>query len=159
MRRNTRLLQAQPYAKNDIRSSTALSLRCSSYTRMACQSCCSPYLHRPIINVLCLAGFTPAQAVALSNITILGGSLANFMANSSRRHPLLNRPLIDWDLILVMEPTTMLGALLGGYLNKVRKVVNSKCSSSSSGSGSSRECCSSWVLCVSICLTAAAVQL
>lgn len=66
------------------------------------------------------AGFTAPQAVALSNITILGGSLANFIANSSKRHPSLDRPLIYWDLILVMEPTTMLGALLGGYLNKVR---------------------------------------
>jgi hypothetical protein len=73
----------------------------------------------PTCCICCPAGFTPAQAVALSNITILGGSLANFIANSSRRHPVLNRPLIDWDLILVMEPTTMLGALLGGYLNKV----------------------------------------
>ena len=45
--------------------------------------------------------------------------MANFIANSSRRHPTLPRPLIDWDLIMVMEPTTMLGALLGGYLNKV----------------------------------------
>eukprot|EP00882_Tetradesmus_deserticola_P007365 GHRQ01007759.1.p1 GENE.GHRQ01007759.1~~GHRQ01007759.1.p1 ORF type:complete len:244 (+),score=87.80 GHRQ01007759.1:259-990(+) len=73
-----------------------------------------------IVCFVFVGGFAPAQAVALSNITILGGSLANFIANSSRRHPVLNRPLIDWDLILVMEPTTMLGALLGGYMNKVR---------------------------------------
>jgi hypothetical protein len=38
----------------------------------------------------------------------------------ARRHPLRRGPLIDWDLILVMEPSTILGALLGGYLNKVR---------------------------------------
>lgn len=65
------------------------------------------------------AGFTAPQAVALSNITILGGALANFLANTSRRHPSLDRPLIDWDLTMVMEPTTMLGALLGSYMNKV----------------------------------------
>lgn len=29
------------------------------------------------------------------------------------------RPLIDWDLILVMEPPTLFGALLGANLNKV----------------------------------------
>ena len=31
----------------------------------------------------------------------------------------LFRPLIDWDLILVMEPPTLLGALVGANLNKV----------------------------------------
>ncbi|WIA12168.1 hypothetical protein OEZ85_012240 [Tetradesmus obliquus] len=80
-----------------------------------------------IVCYVFVGGFTPAQAVALSNITILGGSLANFIANSSRRHPMLDRPLIDWDLILVMEPTTMLGALLGGYLNKLFPVWLTSC--------------------------------
>lgn len=32
---------------------------------------------------------------------------------------LLFRPLIDWDLILVMEPPTLFGALVGANLNKV----------------------------------------
>jgi uncharacterized membrane protein YfcA len=70
--------------------------------------------------VLCCAGFTAAQSVALSNITILGGAVANFIANSTKRHASRDTPLIDWDLIMVMEPTTMLGALLGSYANKVR---------------------------------------
>eukprot|EP00877_Chromochloris_zofingiensis_P000977 jgi/Chrzof1/10880/Cz05g15230.t1 len=66
-----------------------------------------------------IAGFATSQAVALSNITIMGGAIANFALNIHRRHPQLNQPLIDWDLIMVMEPTTILGALLGSYLNKV----------------------------------------
>jgi hypothetical protein len=66
-----------------------------------------------------VGGFTAAQAVALSNITILGGAVANFIANSRKRHAFRDTPLIDWDLIMVMEPTTMLGALLGSYTNKV----------------------------------------
>jgi hypothetical protein len=66
-----------------------------------------------------IGGFTPAQSVALSNITILGGAVANFIANSTKRHAFRDAPLIDWDLIMVMEPTTMLGALLGSYTNKV----------------------------------------
>lgn len=49
----------------------------------------------------------------------MGGAIANFALNIHRRHPQLNQPLIDWDLIMVMEPTTILGALLGSYLNKV----------------------------------------
>jgi len=72
------------------------------------------------------AGFTAAQAVALSNITILGGAVANFIANSTKRHAYRDTPLIDWDLIMVMEPTTMLGALLGSYTNKVSKQQQAK---------------------------------
>jgi hypothetical protein len=59
--------------------------------------------------------------VALSNVTIVGGTLANLAFNVRRKHPLRQGPLIDWDLILVMEPSTILGALFGGYLNKVGK--------------------------------------
>ena len=66
-----------------------------------------------------LAGFNTAMAVALSNITIVGGAISNFLFNVGRRHAYFDKPLIDWELILVMEPTTILGALLGGYLNKV----------------------------------------
>ena len=46
--------------------------------------------------------------------------MANFIVNSTKRHAFRDAPLIDWDLIVVMEPTTMLGALLGSYANKVR---------------------------------------
>ena len=66
-----------------------------------------------------LAGFNTDTAVALSNITIVGGAISNFLFNVGRRHAYFDKPLIDWELILVMEPTTILGALLGGYLNKV----------------------------------------
>jgi len=51
-----------------------------------------------------LAGFDASVAVALGNITIVGGSLSNFIFNAPRRHAFLNRPLIDWDLILVPLP-------------------------------------------------------
>ena len=62
--------------------------------------------------------------MALSNLTIVGGALANFAFNVSRRHPGGDKPLIDWDLIMVMEPTTILGALLGSYINKVQIAHN-----------------------------------
>jgi hypothetical protein len=74
------------------------------------------------LSVRLLPGFDPGSAVALSNITIVGGALSNFLFNVRRRHPSGTRPLIDWDLIMVMEPSTILGALLGGYLNKVPSV-------------------------------------
>jgi uncharacterized membrane protein YfcA len=64
-------------------------------------------------------GFPTNTAVALSNITIVGGAISNFIFNVGRRHAYFDRPLIDWNIILAMEPATILGALLGGYLNKV----------------------------------------
>jgi uncharacterized membrane protein YfcA len=64
-------------------------------------------------------GFTPKHAIPLSNVTVLGGAVANTILNARKRHPLADRPLVDWDLILVMEPLTIAGALLGAFLNKV----------------------------------------
>lgn len=58
-------------------------------------------------------------AIPLSNITVFGGALANMLLNFKKRHPLADRPLIDWDLILVMEPLTIAGALMGAFLNKL----------------------------------------
>ena len=52
-------------------------------------------------------------------MTIVGGTITNLAVNVGRRHPLREGPLIDWDLILVMEPSTILGAILGTYVNHV----------------------------------------
>ena len=59
------------------------------------------------------------QAIPLSSVTVLGGSLAALMLNLKRRHPLADRPIIDWDLILVMEPLVLVGALFGSILHRV----------------------------------------
>jgi uncharacterized membrane protein YfcA len=63
--------------------------------------------------------FRPKYAIPLSNTTVLGGSIANTWINSYKRHPYADRPLIDWDFILLMEPLTIAGALVGALLNKL----------------------------------------
>lgn len=63
--------------------------------------------------------FKPIYAIALSNFTILGASIMNMIMNLSKRHPEVDRPLIDWDLIMMMEPVTMAGAIFGAYLGKL----------------------------------------
>lgn len=55
--------------------------------------------------------FGPKHAVALSNFCILATSITNMVMNLPKRHPRVDRPLVDWDLILVMEPLTMGGAV------------------------------------------------
>jgi len=64
-------------------------------------------------------GFSAKEAIPLSNVTVLGGAIANTLLNVRKRHPLADRPLVDWDLILVMEPLTIAGALIGAFLNKL----------------------------------------
>ncbi|CAN0243636.1 unnamed protein product, partial [Discosporangium mesarthrocarpum] len=63
--------------------------------------------------------FHPKHAIPLSNITIFGGAITNTVLNLSKRHPEADRPLVDWDVILVMEPLTIGGALVGSFINKV----------------------------------------
>ena len=70
----------------------------------------------PLYLLLLRAG--PRDAVALSNLTILGGALASFVRNAPRRHPTRDRPLVDWDIMLMMEPATVVGAVAGSYINR-----------------------------------------
>jgi len=46
--------------------------------------------------------FEPKYAIPLSNFTILGCSIMNVSLNLSKRHPNVDRPLVDWDLIMVL---------------------------------------------------------
>lgn len=52
-------------------------------------------------------------------VTVLGGSVASTIVNGRRRHPLADRPIIDWDLVLVTEPLTLIGALMGTLLHRI----------------------------------------
>jgi len=66
-----------------------------------------------------LLRFHPKHAIALSNITIMGGAIANTFFNAGKTNPATGNPLIDWDLIAVMEPLTIVGADLGSLGSKV----------------------------------------
>ena len=63
-------------------------------------------------------GFKPKRAIALSNFTILGASIMNMALNFPKRHPSprVDRPLVDWDLVVVMQPLTIAGTLLGAFI-------------------------------------------
>lgn len=58
-------------------------------------------------------------AIPIGAVTVLGGSIASTSINWTRRHPLADRVLIDWDLILVMEPLTLAGALVGTLFHRM----------------------------------------
>ena len=68
---------------------------------------------------LVVLNFRPHEAVPLSNATIFGGALVHFPLNMIKRHSLApDRPVVNWDLVLAMEPATIFGAILGTYLNQ-----------------------------------------
>jgi hypothetical protein len=69
--------------------------------------------------LIIIIGFAPRIAIPLGSVTVFGGSLAGLLLNLKRRHPLADRPIIDWDLILVMEPVVLVGTLFGGILHRV----------------------------------------
>jgi len=92
---------------------TCITLSLTSCTGSGGGSLCIP------IFILFLH-FNTKQAIPLGNITVLGGALTNIIYNFNKRHPTIKKfSLIDWDVIAMMEPATMLGALLGAYFHKI----------------------------------------
>jgi uncharacterized membrane protein YfcA len=87
----------------------------------------------PLLTVI--GGFATTNAVAMSNVTVFGGAVANLLLNLRRPYARSVRalprtallasgvttppPLIDWSLILMMEPSTLVGALAGGYVHEL----------------------------------------
>jgi uncharacterized membrane protein YfcA len=67
---------------------------------------------------LFILGLIQKEAIAVSNATILGGALANLLVNIRMRRP-NGRPLIDWSIVVVMEPLTMICARAGSLLNEL----------------------------------------
>ena len=62
----------------------------------------------------------PHDAIPLSKATIFGNSIASLLINARKRHPNeMDRPLIDFESMMLMEPMTLAGTILGVNLNQV----------------------------------------
>ncbi|EEY57882.1 uncharacterized protein PITG_00469 [Phytophthora infestans T30-4] len=66
-----------------------------------------------------IMGFDIKRATPISNVAILGGAVANAWFNMRKRHPNVNRPLIDPELALGMIPVVIGGTVLGALINKL----------------------------------------
>uniref|UniRef100_A0AAV1T6K8 Sulfite exporter TauE/SafE n=1 Tax=Peronospora matthiolae TaxID=2874970 RepID=A0AAV1T6K8_9STRA len=67
-----------------------------------------------------LMSLSSHEAVPLSKATIFGGAIASFLVNVRKRHPLVHsRPLIDYETVLLMEPLTLAGTIIGVHINTV----------------------------------------
>ncbi|CAI5740208.1 unnamed protein product [Hyaloperonospora brassicae] len=66
-----------------------------------------------------IMSFDIKRATPVSNFAIVGGAIANAWFNFRKRHPVVDRPLIDSDLALAMIPLVMGGAVIGAVLAKL----------------------------------------
>ncbi|KAL6061845.1 Membrane transporter protein, variant 2 [Balamuthia mandrillaris] len=66
-----------------------------------------------------LLGLNAHVAVPLSKATIVGIALGGYVVTCRRRHPLVDRPLIYYSVAALMEPMTLVGTIVGVFLNVV----------------------------------------
>ena len=69
--------------------------------------------------LILLLEFTPHDASPLTNACVLGGACANLAFYNCQLHPSGRRPMISFEVALMMEPMTMAGAVVGVILNKI----------------------------------------
>eukprot|EP01122_Echinamoeba_exundans_P005926 TRINITY_DN1610_c0_g1_i2.p1 TRINITY_DN1610_c0_g1~~TRINITY_DN1610_c0_g1_i2.p1 ORF type:complete len:411 (-),score=49.86 TRINITY_DN1610_c0_g1_i2:435-1667(-) len=69
--------------------------------------------------LIMFAGFTTKEAIPLSTVMIGCASVANFFQLRLKKHPSAARPMIDYNIALLMQPTSMGGTILGVILNQV----------------------------------------
>lgn len=72
-------------------------------------------LYVPLLMIM--LGFTAHEATGLSQALLTGGASSTLVYNMRQRHPSGNKPMIDYDLVLVMGPNLLIGALIGSALN------------------------------------------
>ncbi|XP_059460669.1 sulfite exporter TauE/SafE family protein 3-like [Corylus avellana] len=66
-----------------------------------------------------IIGFDPKSATAISKCMIMGAAVSTVYYNLKLRHPTLEMPIIDYDLVLLIQPMLMLGISIGVSFNVV----------------------------------------
>lgn len=69
--------------------------------------------------LMLVSSFTAKESVPLSKVMIFGGAIANYILNANHRHPSADRPLIDYGVCMILEPMTLLGTIVGVWVNGV----------------------------------------
>jgi uncharacterized membrane protein YfcA len=67
-----------------------------------------------------LLGYPVKHAISFASVTVFGGAIANNLLNARKKHPdHSERSVIDWELILQLEPMSILGAIIGALLKDI----------------------------------------
>jgi hypothetical protein len=61
--------------------------------------------------------FGPHDAIPLAQLVIFSASITTIVFRVQERHPEVNRPLIAWDLLILLQAPIICGALFGVLLN------------------------------------------
>uniref|UniRef100_A0A6B2L2X6 Membrane transporter protein n=1 Tax=Arcella intermedia TaxID=1963864 RepID=A0A6B2L2X6_9EUKA len=69
--------------------------------------------------LILLGGFKTSDAIPLSNVMIFGSSMASMFLVLRQSHPHADKPLIEYDLAMVMQPLALSGTVVGVVLNTV----------------------------------------
>ncbi|XP_058001768.1 sulfite exporter TauE/SafE family protein 3 isoform X1 [Hevea brasiliensis] len=66
-----------------------------------------------------IIGFDPKSATAISKCMIMGAAASSVYYNLKLRHPTLDLPIVDYDLVLLIQPVLLLGISIGVTLNVI----------------------------------------
>uniref|UniRef100_A0A6B2L3R1 Uncharacterized protein n=1 Tax=Arcella intermedia TaxID=1963864 RepID=A0A6B2L3R1_9EUKA len=69
--------------------------------------------------LILLGGFRMRDAIPLSNVMIGGSSIASVLLVLREKHPLSEKPLIEYDLSMLMQPLALSGTVVGVVLNSI----------------------------------------
>ncbi|XP_061336504.1 sulfite exporter TauE/SafE family protein 3-like isoform X2 [Gastrolobium bilobum] len=67
--------------------------------------------------LILIIGFDPKSATAISKCMIMGAAISTVFYNLKLKHPTLDRPIIDYDLVLLIQPMILLGISIGVVLS------------------------------------------
>lgn len=74
-------------------------------------------LYVPLL--LMVIGLDAKEAVPISQACILGAATAHFILNVPKKHPLFNKPVVDYAALLTLEPMLLAGAIFGVLANDI----------------------------------------
>uniref|UniRef100_A0A453QTM4 Sulfite exporter TauE/SafE family protein n=1 Tax=Aegilops tauschii subsp. strangulata TaxID=200361 RepID=A0A453QTM4_AEGTS len=66
-----------------------------------------------------IIGFDPKSSAAMSKCMIMGAAVSTVYCNLKLKHPTLDMPVIDYDLVLLIQPMLMLGVSIGVICNVI----------------------------------------
>ncbi|XP_057421670.1 sulfite exporter TauE/SafE family protein 3-like [Lotus japonicus] len=69
--------------------------------------------------LILIIGFDPKSATAISKCMITGAAISTVLFNLKLKHPTLDIPVIDYDMVLLNQPLQMLGITIGVVLSVI----------------------------------------
>ncbi|XP_073129526.1 sulfite exporter TauE/SafE family protein 3-like isoform X2 [Henckelia pumila] len=66
-----------------------------------------------------IIGFDPKSSTAISKCMIMGGAISAVYYNLKLRHPTIEMPIIDYDLVVLIQPMLMMGISIGVTFNVI----------------------------------------